>query len=109
LFLIICIFFADRGKINFGFDGSDTKPSSVDPLASKSGRKGLDKSKGKAYSSLLEKRTRSGGHPPKKDSGKGPCSSSKGSYRQVSSSSIDKMRLGGHSDVFGDNFRERVA
>jgi hypothetical protein len=43
--------------MNFGFDGSDTEPTSVDPLASKSEGKGLDKSKGKVSSSLLEKRT----------------------------------------------------
>jgi hypothetical protein len=45
--------------MNFGFDRSDTEPTSVDPLASKSGGKGSDKSKGKASSFLLEKRTRS--------------------------------------------------
>jgi hypothetical protein len=55
---MICIFFVGRRKINFGFDGSNTELLSVDPLASKSGGKGLDKSKGKASSSLLEKRTR---------------------------------------------------
>jgi hypothetical protein len=32
-------------KMNFGFDGSDTEPTSVDPLASKDKGKGLDKGK----------------------------------------------------------------
>jgi hypothetical protein len=45
--------------MNFGFDGSNTEPTSVDPLASKREGKGSDKSKHKASSSLLEKRTRS--------------------------------------------------
>jgi hypothetical protein len=34
------------GKINFGFDGSDTEPTFIDHLASKSREKGPDKGKG---------------------------------------------------------------
>jgi hypothetical protein len=45
--------------MNFGFDGSDTEPTSVDYLASKSGGKGPDKRNSKGLSSVLEKRTRS--------------------------------------------------
>jgi hypothetical protein len=58
LFLIICILFVGHGKMNFGFDESDTEPSTVDLLAKKSGGKNLDKPRTKASSSLLEKRTR---------------------------------------------------
>jgi hypothetical protein len=43
-------------KKNFGFDGSDTEPSSVDPLAISEGKK-LDKGNTRASSSLLKKRT----------------------------------------------------
>jgi hypothetical protein len=43
-------------KKNFGFDGSDTEPSSVDPLAKSEGKK-LDKGNTRASSSLLKKRT----------------------------------------------------
>jgi hypothetical protein len=53
---MVCIFLVSRGKINFGFDGSDTEPSSVDPLAKSEG-KNLNKGKARASFSLLEKRT----------------------------------------------------
>jgi hypothetical protein len=34
--VILYVSFEGCGKMNFGFDGSDTEPTSVDPLASKS-------------------------------------------------------------------------
>jgi hypothetical protein len=55
--VILYVSFEGCGKMNFGFDRSDTEPTSVDPLASKSRGKRPDK--GKGPSSILEKRTRS--------------------------------------------------
>jgi hypothetical protein len=52
------IFIVGHRKMNFGFYGSDTEPTSVDLLASRDKGKRLDKEKGKASSSILEKRAR---------------------------------------------------
>jgi hypothetical protein len=74
--------------MNFGFDGSNTEPMSVDPLASKSEGKGPDKGKGPSF--VLEKRTQSSEAVtnicPKKIKEKGPI--------QVHKSSIIKSPPG---------------
>jgi hypothetical protein len=52
------IFIVGRRKMNFGFYGSDTEPTSVDLLASRDKGKRLNKGKEKASSSIIEKRAR---------------------------------------------------
>jgi hypothetical protein len=52
---MVCIFLIGRGKINFGFDESDTEPSFVDPLTKSEGKK-LEKGKTRASSLLPEKK-----------------------------------------------------
>jgi hypothetical protein len=77
---MICIFLVGHGKMNFGFDGSGTEPSSVDQLAKSEGKK-LDKGKARASSSLLKNSTRGAeatiSNRPKKLQEKGPVQAQK--------------------------------
>jgi hypothetical protein len=93
---MIYIFLVGRGKMNFGFDGSDIESSSVNPLAKSDGKK-LIKGKTRASSSLPEKRTRGAettvSNRPKKTSGERSSANTEGSCRQISSI-IDERGFG---------------